>query len=65
MFLPAGNVARLRRDAVRHLIDTFFDSSTESAVVALLGAGRKDLTREQLDRISDLIDEAKKQGDVS
>jgi predicted transcriptional regulator len=59
VYLPVGNVGRLRRDAMKHLVDTFFDSSTESAVVALLGAGSKKLTREQLDRISEVIEEAK------
>jgi predicted transcriptional regulator len=59
-YLPVGGVARPRRDAMKHLIDTFFDSSTESAVVALLGAGSKTLTRQQLDRISAVIDEAKR-----
>ena len=65
IYLPVGSVARLRRDAMKHLVDTFFDSSTESAVVALLGAGAKSLTREQLDRIGKLIDDAKKTVDDS
>jgi BlaI family penicillinase repressor len=65
VYLPLGNIARLRRDAVKHLIDTFFESSTESAVVAMLGAGAKSLTREQLDRIGQLIDEAKKTAEES
>jgi BlaI family penicillinase repressor len=62
VFLPAGDLARLRRDAVRHLVQTFFNDSTESALVALLGAGGKALTREQLDRLGALIEQAKKKG---
>jgi predicted transcriptional regulator len=64
VYLPVGNVGRLRRDAMKHLVDTFFDSSTESAVVALLGAGSKTLTREQLDRISEVIDEARRSAEA-
>ncbi|HEY4304685.1 MAG TPA: BlaI/MecI/CopY family transcriptional regulator [Gemmatimonadaceae bacterium] len=60
VYQPVGNVGRLRRDALKHVVDTFFESSTESAVVALLGAGGKKLTRDQLDRISHVIDKAKK-----
>src|SRR5260221_4388488 len=33
MFLPVADPRRLQRDAVRHLLETFFDDSTESAVV--------------------------------
>lgn len=62
VFVPAEDPERLRRDAVRHLVQTFFDDSTESAVVALLGAGEKELTSEQLDRLAKLIAQAKKKG---
>ncbi|HEY9226031.1 MAG TPA: BlaI/MecI/CopY family transcriptional regulator [Gemmatimonadaceae bacterium] len=62
VFLPVADESLLQRDAVRHLVQTFFDNSPESAVVALLGAGDKPLTREQLDRLAKLIAQAKKQG---
>ena len=62
IFLPSAEPERLKRDAVRHLVETFFDDSTESAVVALLDATEKTLTREQLDRRGKLIADAKKNG---
>ena len=62
VFIPAADPARLKDDAVRHLVQTFFNDSTESAVVALLGAGEKTLTQEQLDRLAKLIAQAKKKG---
>ena len=62
VFLPVAEAAHLQRDAVRHLVETFFNDSTESAVVALLGAGEKSLTNEQLDRLAKLIAQAKKKG---
>jgi BlaI family transcriptional regulator, penicillinase repressor len=62
VFIPAADRARLKDDAVRHLVQTFFNDSTESAVVALLGAGEKTLTQEQLDRLAKLIAQAKKKG---
>jgi predicted transcriptional regulator len=62
VFVPAADPARMQRDAVRHLVETFFDDSTESAVVALLGASQKKLTPTQLDRLSNLITQAKKNG---
>src|SRR5262249_40169459 len=50
VFVPAADPEALKRDAVRHLVETFFDDSTETAVVALLGASRKKLSADQLDR---------------
>jgi BlaI family transcriptional regulator, penicillinase repressor len=62
VFLPVADEANLQRDAVRHLVETFFNDSTESAVVALLGASETKLTRDQLDRLGKLIAQAKKNG---
>jgi len=62
VFLPAVDAERLKRDAVRHLVQTFFDDSTESAVAALLGDSGKSLTTAELDRLSKLIDKAKRKG---
>jgi predicted transcriptional regulator len=56
----AGDTARLRHDAVRHLVKTFFNDSTASAVVALLGPDAKALSRDELDRLGKLIDQARK-----
>jgi predicted transcriptional regulator len=63
VFLPLADPERLQKDAIRHLVETFFNDSAESAMVALLGAGRKPLSAAQLDRLGRLIDEAKRKGD--
>jgi len=62
VFLPVADAGRLQRDAVKHLLETFFDNSTESAVAALLSAGDRRLTPEQYDRIAKLIAQAKRGG---
>ena len=48
-----------RKSALRHLVDTFFDGSTENAVAALLGGEGSKLSDEQLDRIGELVKESK------
>jgi predicted transcriptional regulator len=62
VFLPVGDPAHMQRDAVKHLVKTFFNDSPESALVALLGANDKPLTSDQLDRLAKLIAQAKKNG---
>jgi BlaI family transcriptional regulator, penicillinase repressor len=62
VYLPAANPEHLQRAAVKHLVETFFNDSAESAVVALLGQSGKPLSTEQLDRLEKLIARAKKNG---
>ena len=50
-----------RRSALRHMVSTFFGGSVEQAVAALLDLSAANLSREDLDRISQMIDEARKE----
>jgi BlaI family transcriptional regulator, penicillinase repressor len=57
----------LRRDAARksaltHVLKTFFDNSAEQAVAALLELKGPRLSEAQLERVSRLIENAKKEG---
>jgi predicted transcriptional regulator len=47
--------------ALKHLIDTFFEGSAGKAVAALLGKEGFKISEEELDRISELIEKAKKE----
>ena len=51
-----------RQGALSHLLKTFFDGSTEKAVAALLDLKGQQLTREELDRVAKLVDDAKIEG---
>jgi predicted transcriptional regulator len=62
VYVATADPDRLREDAVTHLVETFFDNSTESAMVALLDHKERKLSREELDRLGKLIDKAKKSG---
>lgn len=61
VYLPTINREKARRSALRHLVRTFFDGSTGDAVAALLQSddGMRD---EELERLSQLIDDAKREG---
>jgi predicted transcriptional regulator len=62
VYLPTVNRDRAKKSAVKHLLDTFFNNSPEQIVAALLDVSSTQLTREELDRMSELIDKAKKEG---
>jgi BlaI family penicillinase repressor len=55
IYIPAVPRDVARRSALRHLIDTFFEGSTEQAVAALLGGEASKITPEELERLSQLV----------
>src|SRR4051795_12695951 len=62
VFLPTVARDKARRSALRQLVQTFFEGSTAQAVAALLGEPGANLSDEDLDRLSHLIDQARKEG---
>jgi predicted transcriptional regulator len=62
VYMPVLARQAARKSALRHLVDTFFDGSSEQAVAALLGGEGARLTDAQLDRIAAMIARAKKEG---
>jgi len=59
VYAPAVPRSSARKSALRHLVDTFFDSSAEGAVAAILGGEGAKLSDEQLDRIAELVKQSK------
>jgi len=62
IFVPTLSRERARQSAMKQLLHTFFDNSTEQAVAALLDLSRTTLSGDELDRLSQLIEEARKEG---
>ena len=62
VFLPTVPREQARRSALRQLVQTFFDGSTEQAVAALLDQSARALSDAELDRLARLIDQARKEG---
>ncbi|HVT94417.1 MAG TPA: BlaI/MecI/CopY family transcriptional regulator [Bryobacteraceae bacterium] len=60
VFMPAVPREQAKRSALRHLLETFFDRSAEQMVATLLDGSAASLTGRELDRISDLIQQARK-----
>ena len=64
VFLPRVKVETAKRSAIRHLIQTFFNGSPEQAVATLLDVESSRLSDENLGRLAELIERARK-GDQS
>src|SRR5438128_11472491 len=60
VYLPIVARDSARKSALRHMVSTFFAGSVQDTVAALLDLSAAKLTREDLERISQLVRQAKK-----
>jgi BlaI family penicillinase repressor len=62
VYSPTVPRHEVRQSALRHLVDTFFEGSTQKVVAALLGTDGTKVSQDELDRIAELVDKARKTG---
>jgi len=62
VYVPVLGRDKAKRSAVKHLLDTFFSNSPEQVMAALLDISAKHLTRDELDRMAEMIEKAKREG---
>jgi predicted transcriptional regulator len=62
VYTPKVPRHEIRQSALRHVVDTFFEGSTQKVVAALLGADGSKVSPEELGRIAELVDKARKGG---
>ena len=62
IYAPTRSRRAASRSALRRLLHTFFDGSTEQAVAALLDVSPGGLSDEEMDRLRRLIERARKDG---
>jgi BlaI family penicillinase repressor len=62
VYVPVVARDKAKRSAVKHVMETFFNGSAEQIVAALLDVSSTRLTREELDRMSEMIEAAKEEG---
>lgn len=55
VYVPTVSREIARRSALRHLVETFFEGSTEKAVAALLGGEVSKISSEELERLAGII----------
>jgi predicted transcriptional regulator len=62
VYEPAVRRQTVRKSALRHVVDTFFDGSVEKVVAALLGGEAARVSDDELKRILDMVEKARKEG---
>ena len=62
VYRPTVPRDRAGKPALENVIETFFDGSAEKTVAALLDLSRSELSGDDLDRLSELIEQARREG---
>lgn len=65
IYLPRRSRADAAKQAVRRLLGTFFEGSAARAVAAVLDDADADLSDEELDRLAERIEAARRKGKTS
>jgi predicted transcriptional regulator len=59
VYMPTVGRRSAARSALRHIVETFFDGSNAKAVAALLGGEASRVSDEELERIAELVRQAR------
>src|ERR671917_2118651 len=59
VYMPTVPRHAARKSALKHLVDTFFDGSSAKVVAALLGGEAARVSDEELERIAELVNNAR------
>lgn len=59
VYLPVVPRRVVRKSALKHVMNTFFDGSAEKVVAALLGPDGGNLSEDELDRIAGIVAKAR------
>jgi predicted transcriptional regulator len=62
VYVPTLAPDRARRSALRHMVDTFFNGSVEQVVAALVDRSAVNVSDDELERLSVMIDKARQEG---
>ena len=62
VYTPTTSREKVKHSALEQLMTTFFDGSAANVVATLIERQKGRLTGEELDRLSELIDQARKEG---
>jgi BlaI family penicillinase repressor len=63
VYLPATNATRAREEALKHVIRTFFNGSTDQTIAAVLRMSDSKLSEAEISRLEERIRKARAKGE--
>ena len=61
VYQPTKPKREARRSALKHMVETFFENSTEGVVAALIDMAAARMSAEEFQRLADLIDQKRRE----
>jgi predicted transcriptional regulator len=62
VYLPAVARGEARKKAIAHVVSTFFGGSVEQAMLTLVESSRAKLSKDELDRLAEIVEQARQEG---
>jgi len=62
VYSPTVPADKAKKSAMRHVLSTFFQGSVSQAVAALIDMNARDLDENEIERLQEVIEKAKKEG---
>jgi BlaI family penicillinase repressor len=62
VYAPIVSRPVAQKSALKQIVKTFFDGSTSNAVAALLDMSAKDLSDSELEKLAEIVEQAKREG---
>lgn len=60
VYSPVVSRSRARKQALAHMVETFFEGSPEQVVATLIDSNSAKMSAKDLDRLADMIEQARK-----
>ena len=62
VYIPVVDRESAEKSAIEHLLNTFFQGSLEKALEGMIELSQSSLSKDELDRIATMIEQARKEG---
>lgn len=62
LFMPTVRREKAKASALKHMMQTFFDDSAENVIAALMDISSSKLSEEEYKRLSEMIEQARREG---
>ena len=61
IYFPATSIQKAKKNAIKHLINTYFQDSMEDAFATIVDIGKEKMNKQDFDRLTDIIKKAREE----
>ena len=61
IYFPATSIQKAKKNAIKHLLNTYFQNSMEDAFATIVDIGKEKMNKQDFDRLTDIINKAREE----